>query len=155
MQVDPQTFVTTQKAAYRWPVSKPLTAKILHIVIGSLVQKLVKGLTLADYTKLMPAVDDPTPSPVKSVSTKLGYGYRDPTYFRTSCFPRYRVGTCPEVNFCQTPDNLVTWFEEATGKTEYQDTIGRTGLTIIKSKQQYAEPLPSSRRRVGDPCLRI
>lgn len=37
-----------------------------------------------------------------------------------------------------------------TGRSEYQDTVSKIGMSIIKNRQQYAEPLPSSRRRYGD-----
>ncbi|KAJ8965694.1 hypothetical protein NQ317_009896 [Molorchus minor] len=108
-----------------------------------------RGLPLQDYRKLMPAIDSPVGVPVKSEGIGLKQGYRDPTRFRYSCFIKPFVGVCPQVSFVRTPTAIDEWFAPRTGESEYQDTISRIGLEIIKSSQQYLEPLPSSRRRVG------
>lgn len=51
------------------------------------------------------------------------------------------------------PTSMDEWFAHRTGMSEYQDTISKMGKSIIQSQQQYTEPLPSSRRRIGDPCI--
>lgn len=51
------------------------------------------------------------------------------------------------------PANISAYYETVVGRSEYQDTISKTGLSVLKSRQQFAEPLPSSRRRFGDMCL--
>lgn len=112
-----------------------------------------RGLNLVDYRKLMPAIDSPIGMPVKSQVIGLGYGYRDPTSFRYTTFPRPNIDPCPCVTFGVTPAILDRYFEPVTGRSEYQDTISKIGLAITKSRQQYKEPLPSSRRRHEDPCL--
>ncbi|KAK4887861.1 hypothetical protein RN001_004132 [Aquatica leii] len=47
-----------------------------------------RGMTPATYVKLMPAVDSPAGVPVKSPTLGLGKGYRDPSRFTYSPFPR-------------------------------------------------------------------
>lgn len=39
------------------------------------------------------------------------------------------------------------------GRSEYQDTISKMGLSNIRAMQQYREPLPSTRRRLGEQCI--
>lgn len=119
----------------------------------------------------MPAVDSPAGVPVKSPSIGLGHGYKDPTRFRYSPFPRPSVDSCPPVTFATStilkdfvrlytinkfilvPSTVESWFISKTGRSEYQDSISKVGLSIIKSRQQYAEPLPSSRRRFAESNL--
>lgn len=43
--------------------------------------------------------------------------------------------------------------DEFIGRSEYMDTISKMGLCAMKAMQQYKEPLPSSRRRIGDVCI--
>lgn len=120
----------------------------------------------------MPAVESPVGIPVRSQSIGLGKGYRDPTMFRYSCFNKPMVHPPPPIsfvtskliffikiklaltsNFILAPCLIDDWFRPQIGISEYQDTFSKTGLSIMKSRQQYAEPLPSSRRRYGDPCV--
>ncbi|XP_022901553.1 uncharacterized protein [Onthophagus taurus] len=117
------------------------------------IDYIKRGLNVAQYTKLMPAVDSPVGVPVKSQSIGIGDGYRDPTSFRYTAFNRPTIDPCPTVTFATSPANLDAYFKPTTGRSEYQDSISKMGLSIIKSRQQYKEPLPSSRRRTGDPCL--
>lgn len=44
-------------------------------------------------------VDSPASVPVKSKQIGLGNGYRDPSRFRYSTFPRPSVDPCPPVSF--------------------------------------------------------
>lgn len=117
------------------------------------IDYIKRGLNVPQYTKLMPAVDSPVGVPVKSQSIGIGNGYRDPTSFRYSAFNRPVIDPCPPVTFATNPANLTSYYTERTGRSEYQDTISKMGLAIIKSRQQYTEPLPSSRRRHEDHCL--
>ncbi|XP_018579037.1 uncharacterized protein LOC108917082 [Anoplophora glabripennis] len=111
-----------------------------------------RGLPLASYRKLMPAIDSPTGVPVKGETVGLGSGYRDPTKFRYSAFTKPMVNVCPQVTFTRTPTLVDEWFAPRTGTTEYHDNISNMAMNILKSTQQYAEPLPSSRRKRGDLC---
>nr|CAH7760306.1 unnamed protein product [Callosobruchus chinensis] len=111
-----------------------------------------KGLPLTKYRKLMAAIDSPVGIPVKGEVIGTGRGYRDPTKFRYAAFPKPTIDVCPQVEFTRTPTLVDEWFAPRTGTTEYQDTFSKMGLNIIKSRQQYMEPLPSSRRRADDPC---
>lgn len=47
----------------------------------------------------MPAVDSPAGVPIKSPTIGLGNGYRDPTRFRYSPFPRPTIDPCSPVTF--------------------------------------------------------
>ncbi|KAJ8919382.1 hypothetical protein NQ315_016475 [Exocentrus adspersus] len=110
----------------------------------------VTGLPLASYRKLMPAIDSPVGVPTKGETIGLRMGYRDPTKFRYSAFIKPMVDVCPQVTFTRTPTLIDEWFAPRTGTTEYHDTISNMGMNILQSTQQYAEPLPSSRRKRGD-----
>jgi hypothetical protein len=128
-----------------------------------------KGLEAKQYRKLMPAIDSPVGVPFEGPTISLRDGYRDPTAFRISAILRPRIDVCPPVIFktskttcfkcfkiiveISAPQSISDWFTPLTGRSEYQDTISKMGLSIIKSSQQYAEPLPSSRRRYGDMCM--
>ncbi|KAK9693642.1 hypothetical protein QE152_g34070 [Popillia japonica] len=117
------------------------------------IDYIKRGLNVPQYIKLMPAVDSPVGVPVKSQSIGIGNGYRDPTSFRYSAFNRPTINPGSPVSFATTPANLDSFYTARTGRSEYQDTVSKMGLSIIKSRQQYTEPLPSSRRRHDDPCL--
>lgn len=112
-----------------------------------------RGLNLVKYRKLQADIDSPVGVPVKTEAIGVGQGYRDPHIFRYHAFPRPSIDVCPAITFTRTPTLVDEWFAARTGMSEYQDTIAKTGWGIIKSRQQYSEPLPSSRRRHGDPCL--
>lgn len=58
-----------------------------------------RGVNLVEYRKLMPALDSPIGMPVKTQVIALGDGYRDPTRFRYSTFPRPNIDPCPCVSF--------------------------------------------------------
>ncbi|KAG5868504.1 hypothetical protein JTB14_001723 [Gonioctena quinquepunctata] len=111
-----------------------------------------KGLLLANYRKLSAAIDSPVGIPVKGEVIGLGRGYMDPTKFRQSAFIKPTIDICPQVTFTRTPTLVDEWFMPRTGESEYHDAFSRVGLNIMKSRQQYTEPLPSSRRRADDPC---
>lgn len=143
--------------------------KPLYII--TFPNQLFLGLNLTQYRTLMPAVESPVGIPVKSQSIGLGKGYRDPTMFRYSCFNKPMIHPPPPISFATSkiilfrltnfliqtfflaPCLIHDWFKPQIGISEYQDTFSKTGLSIMKSRQQYAEPLPSSRRRFGDPCV--
>lgn len=112
-----------------------------------------RGMTPAEYVKLMPAVDSPAGVPVKNPSIGVGKGYRDPTRFRYSPFPRPTIDSCPPLTFGTTPTTVASWFGVEGARTEYQDVISKTGLGVMKNRQQYKEPLPSSRRRYAETNL--
>ncbi|XP_017770804.1 PREDICTED: uncharacterized protein LOC108558407 [Nicrophorus vespilloides] len=111
-----------------------------------------RGLNITRYRKLMPAIESPVGVPVKGTGG-LANAYRDPTSFRYSVFNRPVIDPCPPVSYAIAPENFDTYFKALTGRTEYQDTISKIGLSVIKSRQQYSQPLPSSRRRFGDTAL--
>ncbi|ERL94423.1 hypothetical protein D910_11701 [Dendroctonus ponderosae] len=111
-----------------------------------------RGLNLVQYRKLMPAIDSPVGIPVKSETIGIGRGYRDPTRFRYSEIQKPFIDVCSPVSFVRTATLVDEWFAPRTGNTEYQDSYSKMGLNILKSSQQYAEPLPSSRRKPNDRC---
>lgn len=112
-----------------------------------------RGLNIPRYKKIMADVDSNVADPIRPPIIGLLEGYRDPTMFRYSALVRPTIDPCPPVTFKMTPELIKAWFRPITGRSEYQDTISRNGSSIIKARQQYKEPLPSSRRRFGDPCL--
>ncbi|CAG9765555.1 unnamed protein product [Ceutorhynchus assimilis] len=111
-----------------------------------------RGLNLVQYRKLMPAIDSPVGVPIKSETIGTGRGYRDPTRFRYSEIQKPFIDVCTPVSFTRTPTVMDEWFAHRTGNTEYQDSYSKMGLNILKSSQQYAEPLPSSRRKLDSRC---
>ncbi|XP_028129962.1 uncharacterized protein LOC114325999 [Diabrotica virgifera virgifera] len=111
-----------------------------------------KGLPLTSYKKLTAAIDSPVGIPVKGEIIGLGRGYRDPTKFRFNTFPKPFVDVCSQIGFQRTPTAIEDWFVHRTGTSEYHDTINNMGLNIMKSRQQYTEPLLSTRGREDDPC---
>ena len=52
--------------------------------------------------------------------------------------------------FLLVPEHFSMWSHPFTGRSEYMDTFSKLGLSNMKNRQQYLEPLPSSRRRFGD-----
>ncbi|XP_060531964.1 uncharacterized protein LOC132705404 [Cylas formicarius] len=108
-----------------------------------------RGLHVAQYRKLMPAIESPVGIPVKSETIGLGMGYRDPTRFRHTQIPTALVDVCPKSTYSRTPTLSDRWFFQRTGTTEYNDSYSKAGLDILRSSQQYAEPLPSSRRAIS------
>lgn len=226
MPVDKDTFVSITKNDFKWPYSKPLTArpsqppvrtkpnncyvaklvepychcdahlyapemgryktlaekeKMLYKELDELNQQMAalsgeildhpcdtddekmetiyqsdyikRGLPLVQYRKLMPAIDSPTGVPIKGEQLGIKSAYRDPTRFRLTAIPVPHVDVCPRIYFDRVLTALDEWFAPRTGMSEYQDTISKMGMSIIKSRQQYMEPLPSTRRRVGDTCM--
>nr|CAD7446681.1 unnamed protein product [Timema bartmani] len=83
----------------------------------------------------------------------LNYAYRDPTSFRYLPIVRPNVNPSRPITFGVTPHSCNEWFQPLPVRTEYQDTISKVGRAIVKSRQQYREPMPSTRRRPDDPCL--
>ena len=129
-----------------------------------------KGLESKQYRKLMAAIDTRVGLPFDGPTITLRDGYRDPTAFRHYAIQRPRIDVCPPVTcrisrmrvifvsilkfiFVLAPQSISDWFTPLIGRSEYQDTISKMGLSLLKSSQQYAEPLPSSRRRYGDMCM--
>jgi len=111
-----------------------------------------RGIQIAAYRKLMPAIESPVGVPVRS-SSSVKKGFRDPTNFRYSVFNRPNIDPCPAISYNTTPYTAAAYDHYNTGRSEYGDTISKIGLSIIKNRQQYMEPLPSSRRRYGDTAL--
>ncbi|CAH1105618.1 unnamed protein product [Psylliodes chrysocephalus] len=116
------------------------------------INYLKKGSPVAKYRKLRAAIDSPFGVPVKGEVLGLGRGYRDPFKFRHSCFPKPRVHPAPCVTYQATPSPVDEWFKLQTGTTEYHDTINHMGYNLIKNRQQYREPLMTSRRTDNEPC---
>ncbi|XP_043261910.1 uncharacterized protein LOC122402846 [Colletes gigas] len=109
-----------------------------------------RGLPINEYRQLMAAVDSPYCSPLKPEVTELKDGYRDPTRFRYSAIERPHIQPAKSINLHEVPGTFSLWEEPFTGRSEYMDTISKMGLSNMKNRQQYLEPLPSSRRRFGD-----
>lgn len=59
----------------------------------------IPGAPIAKYRKLTAAIDSPVGVPVKGEVIGLGRGYRDPTRFRYSTFPKPNIDVCPPVSF--------------------------------------------------------
>lgn len=111
-----------------------------------------RGLNLVKYRKLQADIDSPVGVPVKPESIGVGQGYRDPSTFRYHAFPRPAVDVCPDINFVKVPTLVDEWFAARTGQSEYEDTIGKTGVNIVKTRQQYANPLESVKYRKNANC---
>ncbi|XP_046423819.1 uncharacterized protein LOC124181360 [Neodiprion fabricii] len=109
-----------------------------------------RGLPIAHYRQLMAAVDSPIGAPINPVVTDLRDGYRDPTRFRYSAINRPTIQPAKSINFLTVPETFDMWNEPFTGRSEYMDNFSKMGLSNMKNRQQYLEPLPSSRRRYGD-----
>ncbi|XP_076175536.1 uncharacterized protein LOC143150874 [Ptiloglossa arizonensis] len=109
-----------------------------------------RGLPIGEYRQLMAALDSPYCSPFKREVMGIKGGYRDPTRFRYTAIERPRIQPAKPFNLLEVPESFSLWEEPFTGRSEYVDTISKMGLSNIKNRQQYLEPLPSSRRRFGD-----
>ncbi|CAG9856218.1 unnamed protein product [Phyllotreta striolata] len=111
-----------------------------------------KSLPVPKYRKLMADIDSPFGIPVKGEILGLKRAYRDPFKFRLSCFPKPEVQPVPCVTFQATPSPVDEWFKLQTGTSEYHDTVNHMGYDLIKNRQQYREPLMTSRRTEDEPC---
>ncbi|KAK2579770.1 hypothetical protein KPH14_011106 [Odynerus spinipes] len=109
-----------------------------------------RDLPIAHYKSLMAAVDSPIGAPIKPAISDLRNAYRDPTRFRYSAIERPTIEPAKAINLLTVPQSFSLWNEPFTGLTEYEDNISRMGLSNMRNRQQYLEPLPSSRRRFGD-----
>ncbi|XP_003700983.1 uncharacterized protein LOC100882873 [Megachile rotundata] len=109
-----------------------------------------RGLPIGEYRKLMAAVDSSYCSPIPSEVTEIKKGYRDPTRFRYTAIERPHIQPAKTINLSQVPETFDMWETPFTSRSEYMDTISKMGLSNMKNRQQYLEPLPSSRRRFGD-----
>ncbi|KAG7206350.1 hypothetical protein KM043_003719 [Ampulex compressa] len=109
-----------------------------------------RGLPVTRYRRLMAAASDTIDSPIKPAVTELIDGYRDPTRFRYSAIERPTIQPAKTMNLLEVPESLSMWEEPLTGRSEYMDTVSKMGLSNMKNRQQYLEPMPSSRRRFGD-----
>ncbi|KAI4492081.1 hypothetical protein M0802_010089 [Mischocyttarus mexicanus] len=81
---------------------------------------------------------------------EIDYQKRDPTRFRYSAIKRPNIEPAKTINLLAVPEIFTLWNEPFTGKTEYEDNISKMGLCNMRNRQQYLEPLPSSRNRFGD-----
>ncbi|XP_076237230.1 uncharacterized protein LOC143180999 [Calliopsis andreniformis] len=109
-----------------------------------------RGLPIDDYRQLIAAVDSPYCSPFPEEVIELKKGYRDPTRFRFSAIERPHIHPPKKIHMFQVPESFSMWGDPFTGRSEYMDTISKMGLSNMKNRQQYLEPIPSSRRRYGD-----
>nr|CAD7401211.1 unnamed protein product [Timema cristinae] len=127
-------------------------------VLTTSVSTIVNDLATARFSnttfrKLMAAADSPVGVPIAPLDIGLNYAYRDPTSFRYLPIVRPNVNPSRPITFGVTPHSSNEWFQPLPVRTEYQDTISKVGRAIVKSRQQYREPMPSTRRRPDDPCL--
>ncbi|XP_054006663.1 uncharacterized protein LOC128891273 [Hylaeus anthracinus] len=109
-----------------------------------------RGLPISEYRQLMAAVDSPYCSPIKAEILEIKDGYRDHTRFRYSAIERPYIQPAKPFNTLEVPETFSLWEEPFTGRSEYMDTFSKMGLSNMKNRQQYLEPIPSSRRRFGD-----
>ncbi|KAL2714649.1 uncharacterized protein V1478_015834 [Vespula squamosa] len=109
-----------------------------------------RELPIAHYRTLMAAVDSPIGAPIKPAITDLRNAYRDPTRFRYSAIERPTIEPAKTIDLSTVPETFTLWNEPFTGRTEYEDNFSRLGLCNMRNRQQYLEPLPSSRNRFGD-----
>ncbi|XP_006622238.1 uncharacterized protein LOC102677022 [Apis dorsata] len=109
-----------------------------------------RGLPIKEYRQLKAAVDSAYCSPFPEEITEIKEGYRDPTRFRYTAIERPHIQPAKTITFCQVPELFSVWDTPFTGRSEYMDTFSKMGLSNMKNQQQYAEPQPSSRRRLGD-----
>ncbi|XP_029031915.1 uncharacterized protein LOC114870884 [Osmia bicornis bicornis] len=109
-----------------------------------------RGLPISGYRKLMAAVDSPYCSPIPTEVTELKEGYRDPTRFRYTAIERPHIQPAKTINLLQVPECFSLWNTPMSERSEYMDNISKMGLSNMKNRQQYLEPLPSSRKRFGD-----
>ncbi|XP_050583191.1 uncharacterized protein LOC126918817 isoform X1 [Bombus affinis] len=109
-----------------------------------------RGLPIKVYRELQAAIDSSYCSPFPAEVTKIKKGYRDPTRFRYTAVERPHIQPAKTINLFQVPESFSMWETPFTGRSQYMDTISKMGLSNIKNRQQYLEPLPSSRRRFGD-----
>ncbi|XP_043520347.1 uncharacterized protein LOC122534098 [Frieseomelitta varia] len=109
-----------------------------------------RGLPIKEYRQLQAAVDSLYCSPFPAEVTEIKEGYRDPTRFRYTAIERPYIQPAKTINLFQVPESFSMWETPFTGRSEYMDTISKMGLSNMKNRQQYLEPLPSSRRRFGD-----
>ncbi|XP_043278915.1 uncharacterized protein [Venturia canescens] len=110
-----------------------------------------RGIPIAKYRPLMAAVDSPVGSPIQPVVTELRDGCREPSRFRYSAIERPTIQPATPVNFQRIPESCFTWEEPVMGQSEYVNGTSKLADINMKSRQQYLEPRPSSRRRRGGP----
>ncbi|XP_012278303.1 uncharacterized protein LOC105698548 [Orussus abietinus] len=105
-----------------------------------------RGVLFTEYKQLMAAVDSPVGAPICSVNKDLKNGYKDPTKFRHSAVdkPHIRPPRC--IDMSAVPKTFELWAAPFTGYSEYMDTISKMGLSNMKNRQQYLQPLPTSRK---------
>lgn len=112
-----------------------------------------RSYPIMSYRKLGTAMDSPVGVPVKPFGVGLREGYRDPTRFRLSAIPIPRIDSPPGVTMAIQPATVAEYHVDFPGETEYMDTISKVGRMCQLARQQYREPIPSTRRRHLDPCL--
>jgi len=108
-----------------------------------------RAFPVTGYRAMKADHDDPVVTPVAMLRTGTTSGYRDPTDFKSEAIKIPDVTAAAPVTFAPripSPD----YFK--TPKSEYEDTISKVGVMTLRSSQQYTEPLPSSRMRVGCVC---
>ncbi|XP_076376821.1 uncharacterized protein LOC143259253 [Megalopta genalis] len=109
-----------------------------------------RGLPIQDYRQLAAAVDSPYCSPIATEVMEIKEGYRDHRNFRHTAIERPHIQPVKKFTLCEVPEIFSIWEEPFTSRSEYMDTISKIGLSNMKNRQQYLEPIPSSRRRFGD-----
>uniref|UniRef100_A0A1B6KH31 Uncharacterized protein n=1 Tax=Graphocephala atropunctata TaxID=36148 RepID=A0A1B6KH31_9HEMI len=138
---------------------KLLDNAILHHPCGDIDDKMKsiyqisyegKGSHHVDYRSLQTDRFDPVAVPVPMIKTGLNNGYRDPNSFRYNAMEKPQVSSPRPIDSTAVPVYEVGKF---IGRSEYQDTISKMGLSNVWAMQQYREPLPSSRRRLGETCI--
>ncbi|XP_078049316.1 uncharacterized protein LOC144476365 [Augochlora pura] len=112
-----------------------------------------RGLPIQDYRQLVAAVDSPYCSPFPTEVMEIKGGYRDHKNFRHTAIERPHIHPVKKFTLYEVPETFSKWEEPFTSRSEYMDTFSKIGLSNMKNRQQYLEPIPSSRRRFGDSKL--
>ncbi|XP_054269531.1 uncharacterized protein LOC128990905 [Macrosteles quadrilineatus] len=138
---------------------KLLDNAILHHPCGDMDEKMKtmyqisyegKGSHHVPYRSLQVDRFDPVAVPVPMIKTGFTNGYRDPNSFRYNAIEKSQVFSPRPIEFTAEPVYEISRF---IGRSEYQDTYSKMGLSNMLAMQQYREPLPSSRRRLGERCI--
>lgn len=111
-----------------------------------------RGWPYTSYKKLIKETDcQMCPPPVHKQVLGLKNGYRDVTSFRIVPHVLPGIDPAKPITFTKTPESINYYLRTWPGRSEYQDVFSRQGRAMLRAAQQFREPLPSSRRRFGDP----
>ncbi|KAF6199255.1 hypothetical protein GE061_007280 [Apolygus lucorum] len=109
-----------------------------------------KNFPVVAYRPMMADHDDPVVTPVAMLKTGLdNLSYQDPTKFRSIAIKVEEAGAPRKITFHKEPQEEVQFSQ----RSEYQDSISKTGAETTKAALQFKEPVFSTRRRKPCSCL--